>query len=348
MSSYFLKLKSSNRFWILHLSLWILSILFSLIDSVYQCYFPEILPYLFGVWLLLFIAFYFQYFIISKLIFLQRKIVLGSILSFVFWLGISYVYTQIQFTVPSGVCSKLRGIDPTSDLSHFYFYILFNSKTAYILASISVAIFYLELRYRKEMNNKKQEIKYLKEQLSPHLLLNSINSIADTAIHEPHKTVNELHDLSDWLVYSIYSIDKKSVSVYEELRHIQIYLEKIQNKIIHENKIDFKEEVPPIVSNQLKIPPLVLFNFVENAVKHSDIYSTKGAWINISIRVELNFLIFEVQNLAFQKKNQVRESMGVGLRNSRAILNRFYEKKHELIIKRENNEFHVVLKIPLS
>ena len=192
-----------------------------------------------------------------------------------------------------------------------------------------------------QLQLKQQELKFLKMQIHPHFLFNSLNTIYGYALKKADEAPEMILKLSNLLDYILYQIDKPSVLLENELNHIEDYvaLEKIR---FHDTlRAEFKREQ---IIEPITIAPMLLIPFVENSFKH-------GAIIDGVLKVMINVHV-DGDELFFRISNSIQESEeaspGIGLENIRKRLNMLYENKHELEIEKKDGFFHVNLKVKLN
>jgi hypothetical protein len=192
-----------------------------------------------------------------------------------------------------------------------------------------------------QLQLKEQELKFLKMQIHPHFLFNTLNTLYGFALKKSEKAPEMILKLSNLLDYILYQVDKPFVLLQDEINHIDDYvsLEKYRFQeglhiIFHKNLMDEKFEVPP----------MLLLPFVENAFKHGT--QIDGVVkININLKVDENRLNFAVENTAKNNKNSKK---GIGLENIRKRLEMLYPKKYFFEISQEEQVFKVNLKIPIQ
>ena len=219
-----------------------------------------------------------------------------------------------------------------------------------ILVVIGTAIkMYLEwdknIQHQKEVESQKStaELHFLKNQLSPHFLFNSLNSIYSLTSQKSNDAPEAVITLSELMRYMLYQADNDFVMLNDELDYIQNYL-KLQRIRIANN-----QNVTLLIRGgieQQKIRPLLLIPFIENAFKYGTDY--KG---NTLVRIEINIdgssLDFKCINLIGNRK-QDPENSGIGLQNTRDRLNLLYPNLHKLEIEDVNDQFIVHLNLNLS
>ncbi|MCP3931395.1 MAG: hypothetical protein GY705_20105 [Bacteroidetes bacterium] len=190
------------------------------------------------------------------------------------------------------------------------------------------------------------EIKFLKNQISPHFIFNTLNNIYSLVLQGHKNAAPMLAKLSDVLRYLLYDSSQETVFLGKELSAIQKYIElQLLRKPKSEN-VDFYREGK---DSKLKIVPLILLNFVENCFKHSDLDKSKDAWIKISCIVkENNLLHFSTKN---SKKGFIAslKDSGLGNTNIQRQLELNYPNAHELNIEDKGDFFvtHLIIKLPI-
>ncbi len=192
-----------------------------------------------------------------------------------------------------------------------------------------------------QLQLKEQELKFLKMQIHPHFLFNTLNTLYGFTLKKADEAPDMILKLSNLLDYILYQVEKPKVLLSDEIQHIEDYvsLEKMrfQNRLI----IKFQKE---IYNNHVQISPMLLLPFVENAFKHG---SQKNGVLEISIFLKTtnSELIFDIYNTA---KNENIKKGGIGLENIKKRLNMVYKDKFDLSTSFSNNIFKAQLKILLK
>lgn len=222
-------------------------------------------------------------------------------------------------------------------------YLFKNSQMSIIITISAIATDILENKDRQENKMITLEYHYLKNQLSPHFLLNSLNNIYSLAVQNSSEILRSIENLSELLKYSLYKVEMDEISLYDEVDHIKLYFSSI---IKNENlEMNISKLPGPIV----KIKPLILFNFIENAIKHSSIETNTEAWIKMNISYENEILHFTLYNSICLTNVQVDDIYrGIGLKNTKSRLETFYKNQYELNITEEADVFEIDLKLKLT
>ena len=196
----------------------------------------------------------------------------------------------------------------------------------------------------KEKLQKEMELNYLKAQVNPHFLFNSLNSIYSLSRKQSVETPDLVMQLSELLRYQLESSKKDSVLLKEELEFIENYLLLEEKRLSKRCTIEFLIEGNLL---ELRIAPMLLIPFVENAVKHGAQSTNEQSSIDITASVKTNTLHFSVDN---SKPALVAASKreGFGLENVRRRLKLLYPNSHALQIDEKEKVYRVNLSINLS
>lgn len=213
--------------------------------------------------------------------------------------------------------------------------------------------FWVYVKDRQESEQRKNEairltreaeLTNLRQQLQPHFLFNSLNSISALVMVKPEQARTMVQQLSDFLRGTIRKDDKALVSLEEELHHLQLYLD--IEKVRFGHRLITVIECSPEV-NQLKLPSLILQPVVENAIKFG-LYDTTGT-ITITLRGELdnNMLKVEVTN-PFDESTAARTGTGFGLASVQRRLDLLFMRNDLLGTSKNSGTFVTTLRIPQS
>lgn len=190
--------------------------------------------------------------------------------------------------------------------------------------------------------NIETELKFLKSQINPHFLFNSLNNIYALSAIDSQKTQASILYLSDMLRYVLYECEKPKVSIEKEITYIEdfIKLYKLKSSKLYPIKTNFSIDNP-----HLQIIPMLLIPFVENAFKHSNIHNVFDSFITIDIQTKGEMIVFEIENSLNKEPISKDEVGGIGIRNVQKRLSLLYPESHELLITERPNSFKVALKI---
>lgn len=200
-----------------------------------------------------------------------------------------------------------------------------------------------------EKERAQSEIKFLKSQLSPHVLFNNLNNIYSFALHKSKETPKLILKLSEIMRYMLYEAQKETVSLNQELAHVDDYVELQQIQLENRGELIYEKEGD---FDNLHIAPLMLISFVENCFKHASATSIDDLKIIIQIEAIDNAVNIYLEN-SYHKKNEPDhekelEEGGIGLANVQRRLDLLYPDQHTLIIKELKNRYIVNLSIQLA
>lgn len=215
----------------------------------------------------------------------------------------------------------------------------------YIL--IAGAVYSVQKNFESERVNQKlksevikAELAFLKSQINPHFLYNTLNYVYSLAIPVSDKLANAVLRLSDLMRYTLNESPDGQVSLVKEVEYLESYIELFRMRFEPKFFVDFKTEG---VAEQ-KVAALLLIPFVENAFKHGTI-NDENQPVRIKLRVQLKRLSFEVSNkISHAQKDH---SSGVGLVNIHRRLDLIYPERHDLLISNNGNTYKTTLIINL-
>ncbi|WP_034040133.1 sensor histidine kinase [Wocania ichthyoenteri] len=189
-----------------------------------------------------------------------------------------------------------------------------------------------------QLKLKEQELNYLKMQIHPHFLFNTLNTLYGFALKKADETPEMILKLSNLLDYLLYQIDKPFVLLVTEINHIKDYIELEKMRFNNTLKVTFNYNNIPETT---KIAPMLLLPFIENSFKHGSIKN--GV---LDIKIDLNCdnenVCFKIEN-SFKKSNQT--SNGIGLENIKKRLDLLYKDNYGLNIGDSKGDFKVTLNL---
>ena len=205
---------------------------------------------------------------------------------------------------------------------------------------------YDEAKLREELYQKnfETEIALIKSQINPHFLFNTINNIDFLISKDAAKASEYLNKLSGILRYMVYESKTEKIALSAELGYIEKYIELQKIRTANPEYINFQIAGDP---KNLKIAPMILFPFLENAFKHTENKKNFNT-IKIKVSIEKDKIIFECAN-SYQKTTDEKTDFG-GLGNElvKKRLMLIYPEKHNLEIKNDIEIYEVRLSLDLD
>jgi two-component system, LytTR family, sensor kinase len=218
-----------------------------------------------------------------------------------------------------------------------------------LIALLALAVSKLE---RQEEFNKREsqmielskeaELAQLRQQLQPHFLFNSLNSINALVVSQPQKAREMVLLLSDFLRGTIRRDMQTWVNLEEEVNYLKMYLDIERVRFGHRLKVNISVEKE---AEQAKLPPLLIQPLVENAIKHGLYGITGEVEIQVECKKAGNYLSLEIQN-PFDPEYVGAEGTGFGLSSVERRLYLLFGRKDLLQKKSDNGLFTIQLQIP--
>lgn len=218
---------------------------------------------------------------------------------------------------------------------------------ASIVVSIKFFQNYLDEQQRNQnlvQQKVEAELKYLRNQVQPHFLFNTLNNIYGMVLSNDQKAGDAIVRLSSLLSFMLYEGNTKTVLLAKEVEMLDSFIE--LERLRYQRKLDFNYSVEHLAPN-LKIAPLLLIPFVENAFKHGPAKEEGQSSIDIQMETQQRILYFSVEN-SYQKftKDIPNIRSGIGLENIKKRLELLYPGQYTLEISQEET-FKVSLMIEL-
>jgi two-component system, LytTR family, sensor histidine kinase AlgZ len=206
--------------------------------------------------------------------------------------------------------------------------------------------FELEAR-RKELETEKltAELRFLKAQINPHFLFNTLNNLYYLAFTNSPNTTEVIAKLSQMMRYMIYDSNHPKVPLEKEIEYMQNY--------ISLEKLRLNNDVPILFeigenTEGVQIVPLVLITFLENAFKHGVSNNAEDAWVKIKIETNNKTLHYTVENSQLKLKDEkTKEKSGIGLQNVQRRLELSYANLYTLNIQDLKDSYTVNLTLQL-
>jgi len=216
------------------------------------------------------------------------------------------------------------------------------------VAMLRFAVEWMDLEARKkEVENEKliAELNFLKAQINPHFLFNTLNNLYYLAYSKSENTTEVIAKLSQMMRYMIYESNHAKVLLTKEIEYMMNYISLERLRL--NDQIPIKFEVTGNVDN-VWITPLIFITFLENAFKHGVNNSNPKAWVNISIQLRGSECIYTVENSKTSDSKDMAEKSGIGLRNVKRRLELSYPEKYSLEALDANESYSVKLNLTLN
>jgi len=288
---------------------------------------------------------YFIFYIIFKRVLKENRIILSAVLLTLLALAILLFIERAIATYIS--YPAIFNWQETSYWNAFGF--LFGIIDIGFIAGIAITIklirFQFMVRERENLLIREKletELKYLKNQTSPHFLFNTLNNIYGLARKKSDDTAEVVMRLSKLLRYMIYETRSQCIKIGDEVRMLENLISLEEIRYTRGLTVNFKKQVD---NENEPITPLLLLPFVENAFKHGVGENRFGSSINIDLSLSNGKLHFYIENSKeADKTDEIVDSIGLG--NVKRQLELMY-KEYSLDVHNESALFKVTLKVNL-
>ena len=207
---------------------------------------------------------------------------------------------------------------------------------------IALSIRYVMRQQERKQKEVEAELAWLKNQINPHFLFNTLNNISSLAQIDGDETQEAIMQLSDLLRYAMYETNKPKVRLDGEIEFMRNYIDLMKLRCNEMTTVNCQLS---IVNYQLEVPPLLFISLIENAFKHG-MNSNAPATIDIRLEQQDDTLVFICDNTNNPKPTKDRSGSGIGLDNTRRRLDLLYPGRYtwEQTITPENI-YHVCVKL---
>ncbi len=284
-----------------------------------------------------------NYLLIPKLLYKKKYVLFACVyLSFIFLVGLLKIYVNEKL-----LSHFFQGVNIFSD---FRERVYDNIIPLFLLTSTGAAtklVFdYVQSQRRLaaiSQEKSETELKFLKSQINPHFLFNSLNSIYFLIDKQNTAARKTLLQFSDLLRYQLYECNADSIPIEKEIAYLEDYIRLQQLRKDNHYEVSFQ-------SNHIggfNIAPLLLIPFVENAFKHISHYGDKKNFVCVKMEKTNGAFLFNVENSKNNAERSTEPKGGIGLANVTRRLELLYPGKHQLKIEDNNGSFKVGLQIDI-
>lgn len=197
-----------------------------------------------------------------------------------------------------------------------------------------------------ELQNLNIEKDFLKAQLNPHFLFNTLNNLYGLVVKKDPSAPEAIINISDLMAYTLYESNTEKVSIEKELDFIKnyFYLERMRYSTDKDITLDIST---PDDIESIMIAPLLCFTFIENGFKYG-LRSKNGNFLKININIVNNIFYFAIENDKEKELEKTTTLGGIGVKNIEKRLKLLYPQKHKLIIEDKEASFFVSISINLT
>lgn len=340
----------NKRTILLHVLFWIVyTAIFTITDGGYSNRFDRAFLVEIAHLPLRLIIVYTNYFIFFPQLLLKRKYVEYALVTLLSLVVAAFIQRAIMFYYVN------QALYPsTSDVISFWIPykilqagVIINSPLIFIL-SFSVLHYVYKLREKTEdleRINLQSEIKFLRSQVNPHFLFNTLNSLYGLTQERSEKAPEVVLKLSELMSFVLYESDQETIPLSREIKYIRNYIE--LEELRYGDRFTCNLSING--NTDVSIPPLLMLPFIENSFKHGIRNESQKGWVNISVSVINNLFFFKIENSIAPEYTNVepKVSGGLGILNVERRLKLLFPDKHKLEYGTEGNEYYVKMEIEL-
>jgi two-component system LytT family sensor kinase len=329
-----------------HILFWLVTILFHGFLKSFLWNKAGVFPFLLEIFLrnaLLAAICYFNIYYLFPLYFKKGKYLLYALLAIVCLM----FYTSLKNWHDTWLYGYVIG-DITK--RNFFYNTYYNFSTALFYLAFTLTLelskkWYTQQQLLQKIQIEKlnTELQYLKAQINPHFLFNSLNTVHFQIDKQNTAARESLQKFSAMLRYQLYECNAETIPIEKEIEYLESYVDLQRLRKNQNYSIGFCS--PENVKN-FGIAPLLLMPFVENAFKHISSHTDKINSVSIQFEKDDNFFLFKIQNTK-DAYTVTSQGSGIGLKNVQRRLALLYNGKHQLHIQNEENTFTVQLKLSL-
>jgi sensor histidine kinase YesM len=264
--------------------------------------------------------------------------------------GLSVIFTPMELVIKYFLFSYRESIQ-IDLLNNMEAYFLGNFLIGGVSSVGKIMTDWLaENRKKQEVQNEtmQSELRFLKSQINPHFLFNTLNSLYALTLKKSDKAPDIVIKLSEMMRYMLYECNEPEVPLRKEINYLQNYLD--LERLRQRDGIDITLDVQgPVVDQQ--IAPLLLIPFLENSFKHGINAAIRGGFVHATLTVEPRTIHFDLENskgsVLPRSPDATRPSGGIGLVNVRRRLELLYPDRYELEIAETPATYAIHLKLEL-
>lgn len=286
-------------------------------------------------------TYFLNYFLVPKFLMHERY---GLFILYFIYTLIGSIFLEMIISIATFIVVaklQIRSMSPAS------------VDMVFLLSSLLVVVFFgvaikmlLHWRkskedYQKLMHDKVEaELRFLKAQLNPHFLFNTLNNLYYLASEKSDRTPQAILALSELLDYVLHDTKVDFVPLEKEIQQIRNFI--ALESLRYEERLSLNLNILGDVSTG-KIAPMILITLIDNSFKHGVMPSADKSWIEIEIKCSEGQVDIIITNSV---GNETQNSeKGIGLENLKSQLNLLYKGRHSIGIIKNANTFQVKLEL---
>ncbi|PPL04326.1 sensor histidine kinase [Parapedobacter indicus] len=252
-----------------------------------------------------------------------------------------YFFKEMRKLNPDWKWQKIKGtfLEQLTNME----YLIHGLEQSNSVVWIALVIKFFRMWYERKQVALQAELNFLKSQIHPHFLFNTLNNLYALTLNQSPKSPEVVLGLSDILRYMLYECNADYVSLKRDVVIIQNYL--TLEQLRYGDRLDLNFSIKGTIADQ-RVSPLLMIPLIENAFKHGASEITEEAWINIDLDVDAYQLKLKVSNSKPSQPIERDAACGnIGLQNLKKRLELMYPETHRLTIYDEEDMYLAILQI---
>lgn len=287
------------------------------------------------------LVYFTNYLLIPRLLYRKHYWIFG-----ISFLALIIISSVTKMYILGRLLNNPRAFDLSSNLKGR----IYDNVLPHILLVSTGAAFKLlldQIRSQKRMaelarEKSDAELNFLKSQINPHFLFNSLNSIYFLIDKENIEARNTLLRFADLLRYQLYECNENTIGIEKEVEFLRDYIH--LQELRRDKQYEINLSIPPDIKG-FSLPPLLLIPFVENAFKHISHHHQESNYVTVEMNRLNGQFTFSVKNSKDDKERSTEPRGGIGLSNVKRRLDLLYPNRHRLDIRNTESTYEVILEL---
>ena len=273
------------------------------------------------------VVYFINFYLLGPYLFFKRRHWWFVLINLVLILGLNYQFFLVYLNRDS--IPDMPAMDTNMWVGFFGGFLMFlvlNCMIAAIAIGIRHFIHTRQIRQQlieEKAKNTEAELAWLKNQINPHFLFNTLNNISSLTQIDPDAAQDAIAQLSDLLRYAMYETNKKTVPISGEVEFMRNYISLMKLRCNEKTEVKTTFDI----QQDVEIAPLLFISLIENAFKHG-VSSNRSSMIDIHLEQKGNNIVFTCDNTNYPKDDGDRSGSGIGIENTKRRLELIYHDRY--------------------
>ena len=290
------------------------------------------------------VIYFVNFYLLGPYLFFRRRYWLFALINLILILGLNSQFFFVYFHRNS--LPEMPEMSPNMWIGFFSGFLMFLVLNVMVVAvAIGIRHFIRTRQIKQQLKDEKAknteaELAWLKNQINPHFLFNTLNNISSLTQIDPDAAQDAIAQLSDLLRYAMYETNKKTVPIQGEVEFMRNYISLMKLRCNDKTEVVTTFDI----QQNIEIAPLLFISLIENAFKHG-VSSSRPSKIDIRLLQNDDELVFNCDNTNYPKDDADRSGSGIGLENTRRRLDLMYAGRYTWEQSLEYDIYHVRIKL---